>query len=43
MSNAPSQSNASAVPRLALDEWAVIVALFAAVLIRTGVIHRIPW
>ena len=42
MSNAPPQPK-GAVPRLALDEWAVIVALFAAVLIRTGVIHRIPW
>ena len=42
MSNVSLQSKAAA-PRFSLDAWAVIVALFAAVLIRTGVIHRIPW
>jgi len=28
---------------LSLDAWAVIVSLLAALLIRTGVISRIPW
>ena len=42
-----SQSTASEVPKkkfaLSLDTWAVIVALLAAILIRTGVIPRVPW
>jgi hypothetical protein len=29
--------------RLSLDAWAVIVALAAVVLIRTGVVRHIPW
>lgn len=29
--------------RLSLDAWAVIVALLSAVLIRTGIIARVPW
>jgi hypothetical protein len=29
--------------RLSLDTWAVIVALVAAILIRAGVISRVPW
>jgi hypothetical protein len=29
--------------QLSLDSWAVIVALLAALLIRTGVISRVPW
>jgi len=28
---------------LSLDTWAVIVALFAALLIRTGVFKHVPW
>ena len=28
---------------LSLDTWAVIVALLAALLIRTGIIPRVPW
>jgi hypothetical protein len=34
---------ANSSPRLTLDEWAVLLALAAAILIRFGVIHRIPW
>jgi hypothetical protein len=30
-------------PRVSLDTWAVIFALVAAALIRTGVIKHIPW
>jgi hypothetical protein len=41
MSNANSQTKPS--PRLSLDAWAVLIALAAAVLIRVGLIHRIPW
>ena len=29
--------------RLSLDTWAVIVALAAALLIRAGIIPRVPW
>ena len=28
---------------LSLDVWAVLVSLLAALLIRTGIIHRVPW
>jgi hypothetical protein len=28
---------------LAVDTWAVLVALLAALLIRTGIITRVPW
>jgi hypothetical protein len=28
---------------LSLDAWAVIVALAAALLIRAGIIPRVPW
>ena len=28
---------------LSLDTWAVLLALVAALLIRTGVLTRIPW
>jgi hypothetical protein len=29
--------------KLSLDTWAVLLALFAAVLIRLGVIPHVPW
>jgi len=29
--------------RISLDTWAVIVSLLAAILIRTGIITRVPW
>jgi hypothetical protein len=41
MSNTNSQTKPA--PRFSLDAWAVLLALAAAVLIRAGVIHRIPW
>jgi hypothetical protein len=28
---------------LSLDTWAVLLALAAALLIRTGIIPRVPW
>jgi hypothetical protein len=43
MSNANSQAQKKLQPRLSLDAWAVVIALAAAVLIRVGLIHRIPW
>jgi hypothetical protein len=41
MSNANSQTKPA--PRISVDTWAVLIALAAAVLIRVGLIHRIPW
>jgi hypothetical protein len=43
MSNASSQTQTKSAPRISLDAWAVLLALAAAVLIRFGLIHRIPW
>jgi len=43
MSNTNSNNNAKNAPRFSLDAWAVVIALAAAVLIRVGLIHRIPW
>jgi hypothetical protein len=43
MSTANSQTQKKPHPRFSLDAWAVVIALAAAVLIRAGVIHRIPW
>ena len=42
MSNTNSPTQAKN-PRFSLDTWAIVIALAAAVLIRAGVIHRIPW
>jgi hypothetical protein len=41
MSNTKSQTKSA--PRFSLDAWAVLIALAAALLIRVGLIHRIPW
>jgi hypothetical protein len=30
-------------PRLSLDTWAVLLALVAVVLIKVGIIPRVPW
>jgi len=30
-------------PKISLDTWAVVFALLAALLIRTGVLKHIPW
>jgi hypothetical protein len=43
MSSANSQTQTKSPPRISLDAWAVLIALAAAVLIRFGLIHRIPW
>jgi hypothetical protein len=43
MSTQNSPTAAKAAPRFTLDAWAVFLALAAAVLIRVGLIHRIPW
>lgn len=29
--------------RLSLDSWAVVLALLAALLVRSGVVKHIPW
>jgi hypothetical protein len=43
MTNTNSQTHKKTSPRFSLDSWAVLIALAAAVLIRFGLIHRIPW
>ncbi len=37
MSNAPKKFS------LSLDVWAVILSLFLAALVRTGVLKAVPW
>jgi hypothetical protein len=37
-----SQSE-SKLPKLSLDTWAVLLALFAVALVRFGVIPHVPW
>ena len=39
MPNSPVPSK----PRLSVDTWAVIIALVAVALIRTGILKAIPW
>ncbi len=39
----PPQAEGGSAPRLSPDTWAVLLALLAAVLIRFGVISRVPW
>jgi len=39
MEQSPSRSR---IP-LSLDAWAVIIALFAALLVRTGIFKNVPW
>lgn len=43
MSESTARTADRKAPRISLDTWAVLVALLAAVLIRTGVITRVPW
>jgi hypothetical protein len=38
--NALKKSSAS---KISWDTWAVLAAFLAAVLVRIGVIHRVPW
>ena len=37
------QSPVPSKSRISVDTWAVILALLAVVLIRTGIIKAIPW
>jgi hypothetical protein len=39
MEQSPSRSKF----HLSLDSWAVILALFAALLVRTGIFKNVPW
>jgi len=43
MSTTNSPAAPKTTPRLTLDEWAVLLALAAAVLIRVGLIAKVPW
>jgi len=43
MSSANLQTQTKSTPGISLDTWAVLISLAAAVLIRLGLIHRIPW
>lgn len=43
MATQNTQATTKSTPRITLDEWAVLLALAAAALIRFGVIPRIPW
>ena len=37
------QSRSRSKFHLSLDSWAVIIALLAALLVRTGVFKNVPW
>ena len=37
------QSSSRSKSHLSLDTWAVILALLAALLVRTGVFKSVPW
>ena len=39
MEQSPSRSKSY----LSLDTWAVIIALLAALLVRTGILKNVPW
>jgi hypothetical protein len=43
MSTNPVSLNARKTWLLSIDGWAVVAALLAALLIRTGVLTRVPW
>jgi hypothetical protein len=43
MTDTQPKTVAKSAPSISLDTWAVIFALLAAILIRTGLIHRVPW
>lgn len=43
MTDQTAKASAKPTPRITLDEWAVLLALAAAALIRFGLIHKIPW
>jgi len=43
MSAENAQPSRKSSLRITLDEWAVLLALAAAALIRFGIINRVPW
>jgi len=43
MNSSQNRAEVKAAPRLSLDTWAVIIALLAAMLVRFGVLPRVPW
>jgi len=43
MSDQTTKASAKSAPRISLDEWAVLLALVAAALVRFGLIPRVPW
>ena len=43
MGNQPSETTAKSGARITLDEWAVLLALAAALLVRLGAIPKVPW
>jgi hypothetical protein len=43
MSNDPTLSKTPKSRLLSVDTWAVVAALLAALLIRAGVLTRVPW
>ena len=43
MSSSKVEAGTRNRPRLSLDTWAVILALVVAVLIRFGIIPKVPW
>jgi hypothetical protein len=43
MSTNSASVNARKSGLLSIDGWAVVVALLAALLIRAGVVTRVPW
>jgi len=39
----PSSPPSSSKPRISIDNWAVLIALLAALLVRAGVVKVVPW
>jgi hypothetical protein len=39
----PTKFQSTPKHKLSLDTWAVLLALFAATLIRLGLIRHVPW
>ena len=38
-----SEPPSSLKPRISIDNWAVLIALLAALLVRVGVVKAVPW
>ena len=43
MPQAPQEQNKRRAFQLSTDWWAVLTALALAVLVRVGLIHKVPW